>query len=104
MPRLREEALTKAIDAMSVADILAALPHRINEVIVRHIADRPTHSAFAEGGRTWSYREFAKAVNAVVADFVRLQIRPGDRVLLAIPWRLPRSYSLAARSMRGRSS
>ena len=78
-----EDALTTAIDVMSAADILAGLPDRISEGIAPHVAERPTHPAFVEGGRTWSYREFAKAVDAVAADFVRLQIRPGDRVLLA---------------------
>ena len=75
--------MTTATDVMSAADILAGLPNRISEVIASHVAERPTHPAFVEGGRTWSYREFAKAVDAVAADLVRLQIRPGDRVLLA---------------------
>jgi long-chain acyl-CoA synthetase len=68
---------------MSEADILAGLPDRISEVIVRHVAERPTHPAFVESGCSWSYREFADVVDAVADDFVRLQIRPGDRVLLA---------------------
>jgi long-chain acyl-CoA synthetase len=75
--------LTTATDVMSAADILAGLPDRISEVIAPHVAERPAHAAFVEGRRTWSYREFAKAVDAVAADLVRLQIRPGDRVLLA---------------------
>jgi long-chain acyl-CoA synthetase len=75
--------LTTAIDVMSAVDILAGLPARIDEVILRHVAERPSHPAFVEGDRTWSYRKFAQAVDAVAADFVRLQIRPGDRVLLA---------------------
>jgi long-chain acyl-CoA synthetase len=80
---LREDALTKVIDAMSAADILEGLPDRVGEVIVRHVAERPDHPAFVEDGRIWSYRVFADAVDAVAVDFVRLQIRPGDRVLLA---------------------
>jgi long-chain acyl-CoA synthetase len=75
--------LATAIDVMSAADILAGLPAGIDEVIVRHVAERPSHPAFVEGDRTWSYREFARAVDAVAADLVSLQIRPGDRVLLA---------------------
>ena len=75
--------MTTAIDVMSAADILAGLPAGIDEVIVRHVAERPSHPAFVEGDRTWSYREFARAVDAVAADLVSLQIRPGDRVLLA---------------------
>jgi long-chain acyl-CoA synthetase len=75
--------LTKVIDAMSAADILVGLPNRIHEVIVGHVTARPDHPAFVEGDHTWSYRQFADAVNAVAADFARLQIRPGDRVLMA---------------------
>jgi long-chain acyl-CoA synthetase len=75
--------LTQVIDVMSAVDILAGLPDQINEVIVRHVAERPNHPAFFDDGRAWSYREFANAVDAVAADLERLQIRPGDRVLLA---------------------
>jgi long-chain acyl-CoA synthetase len=75
--------VTKVIDAMSAADILAGLPDRIGDVIRRHVAERPDHPAFVEGGRIWSYRAFSEAVDEVAADFGRLDIRPGDRVLLA---------------------
>ena len=40
-------------------------------------------SSLVEAGRSWSYREFGSAVEAVAADLRRLQIRPGDRVVLA---------------------
>ena len=75
--------MTKRLDEMSAADILAGLPDRVGEVIARHVEERPGHPAFVENGRIWTYREFADAVDAVVVDFERLQIRPGDRVLLA---------------------
>jgi long-chain acyl-CoA synthetase len=80
---MREDALTKLVDAMSATDILAGLPERVDEVIARHAEARPDHPAFVENGRIWTYREFADAVDAVTVDFERLQIRPGDRVLLA---------------------
>ena len=75
--------MTKVIDAMSAADILVGLPKRIHEVIAAHVTARPDHPAFVEDGSVWSYRAFADAVDAVAADFARLKIRPGDRVLLA---------------------
>lgn len=75
--------MTKVVDALSAADILAGLPDRVHKVIVPHVEKQPDHPAFVEGDRTWSYRAFADAVDAVAADLVRLQIRPGDRVVLA---------------------
>jgi long-chain acyl-CoA synthetase len=75
--------LTNVADAVSAADILEGLPDRIHEVIVRHVAERPDHPAFVEGATSWSYRQFADALDAVTADFVRLGIRAGDRVLAA---------------------
>src|SRR5215831_20787566 len=33
--------------------------------------------------QAWSYRQFADTVDAVTADFVRLGVRAGDRVLAA---------------------
>ena len=75
--------MTKLVDAMSAADILAGLPNRVGQIIARHVEERPDHPAFVENGRTWTYHGFADAVDTVTADFERLQIRPGDRVLLA---------------------
>ncbi len=75
--------MARQIDAMSCAEILDGLPNRISDVIARHVDERPHDPAFVEGGRAWSYLEFGQAVDAVAADFKRLQIRPGDRVLLA---------------------
>jgi long-chain acyl-CoA synthetase len=71
------------VDAMSAADPLQELPKRIHQVIVRHLDERPNHPVFVENSTTWSYRQFADAVDAVKADFVRLGIRAGDRVLAA---------------------
>jgi long-chain acyl-CoA synthetase len=70
------------IDAMTGDEILDGLPNRISDVIAPHIDKGPDDPAFVEGERAWSYLEFAQAVDAVAAEFKRLQIRPGDRVLL----------------------
>ena len=75
--------MTTALDAVSAADIVASLPNRISKVTAVHIADRPAQPALVEADRSWSYREFGSAVAAVAKDLVRLEIRPGDRVLLA---------------------
>ena len=75
--------MTTALDGISAADILAGLPNRMSKVIAPHIADRAAHPALVEADRSWSYREFGGAVAAAAADLTRLQIRPGDRVLLA---------------------
>jgi len=75
--------LTNVADAMSAVDILEGLPNRLHEVIVRHVAERPDHLAFVEDATAWSYRQFADTVDAVTADFVRLGVRAGDRVLAA---------------------
>jgi long-chain acyl-CoA synthetase len=75
--------LTNVVDAISAADILEGLPNRLHEVIVCHVAQRPDHPAFVEGATSWSYRQFADALDAVAADFGQLGIRAGDRVLVA---------------------
>ena len=71
------------VDAVSAEDLLNGLPHRVHEVIAPHVAQRPRHPAFVDGGRVWSYQAFAEAVNAVAAELIDLEIRPGDRVLIA---------------------
>jgi long-chain acyl-CoA synthetase len=81
--RRQEDVLTTALDGISAADILAGLPNRMSKVIAPHIADQAAHPALVEAGRSWNYREFGGAVAAAAADLTRLQIRPGDRVLLA---------------------
>ena len=75
--------MTTGLDAVSATDILAGLPNRISKVIAVHIADQPAQPALVEADRSWSYREFGSAVAAVAKNLVRLEIRPGDRVLLA---------------------
>ena len=63
----KEDALANLLDTTSAADILAGLPNRIHEVIVPHVARKPKHPAFIQGGRVWTYRAFADAVEAVAA-------------------------------------
>jgi long-chain acyl-CoA synthetase len=70
-------------DTLSAGDLLKGHPDRVHDVIDPHVAERPQHPAFVEGGRVWTYRAFADAVNAVTGELVDLHIRPGDRVLIA---------------------
>jgi hypothetical protein len=70
-------------NALSAADILEGRPRRVHEVIGPHLAERPQHPAFVERSWVWSYREFADAVDALVAELVELQVRSGDPVLIA---------------------
>jgi long-chain acyl-CoA synthetase len=75
--------MTTAVDSMPASCPLEGLPNRVHEVLLRHVRERPDHPAFVEDGRPWSYRAFADAVDAAATDFLRLEIRPGDRVLIA---------------------
>jgi non-ribosomal peptide synthetase component E (peptide arylation enzyme) len=61
------------LDVMSVAEILDGLPNRIDDVIARHVDERPQDPAFVESGRTRTYLELGQAVDAVAADFERLR-------------------------------
>jgi hypothetical protein len=56
---------------MSATEILDGLPNRIDDVIPRHVDERPYDPAFVESGRTRTY--LGRAVDAVDADFERLR-------------------------------
>ena len=57
--------------ATDIADLLEGLPSRIHEAYAPFVAQMPDHTAFVEGGRTWTYRQFAEAVNAAAASASR---------------------------------
>ena len=82
--------MTTAIDVMSAADILAGLPAGIDEVIVRHVAERPSHPAFVEGDRAWSYREFAQ--------------NRGVAIPSGLAWEMPETAQAASGMEAARSS
>ena len=68
---------------ITVQDLLEGLPSRVHAVYERFARETPDHPAFVEAGRAWSYRQFSEAVEAVVDDLRELQVRPGDRVMVA---------------------
>jgi long-chain acyl-CoA synthetase len=74
--------LNKDVDAITVSDLLEGLPPRVHDVYAWFAKEMPDHPAFVEAGRTWSYRQFADAVEAVAEDLHELAVRPGDRVMV----------------------
>ena len=79
----REEDGMRSVDDITAAELLDGLPSRVHEVYAPFVRDIPDHPAFVEGGRSWSYRQFSEAVDAVAKDLSDLGIRPGDRVMIA---------------------
>jgi acyl-CoA synthetase (AMP-forming)/AMP-acid ligase II len=73
----------RSVDDITAAELLDGLPSRVHEVYAPFVRDIPDHPAFVEGGRSWSYRQFSEAVDAVAKDLSNLGIRPGDRVMIA---------------------
>ena len=73
----------RSVDDITAAELLDGLPSRVHEVYAPFVRDIPDHPAFVEGGRSWSYRQFSEAVDAVAKDLADLGIRPGDRVMIA---------------------
>jgi long-chain acyl-CoA synthetase len=71
------------IDALTMSALLKALPSRVHEVYAPFVETIPDHPAFVEAERTWTYRQFSEAVDAVARDLVYLGVRAGDRVLIA---------------------
>src|SRR5260221_3975348 len=79
----REEDGMRSVDEITAAELLDGLPSRVHEVYAPFVRDIPDHPAFVEAGRSWSYRQFSEAVDAVAKDLADLGVRPGDRVLIA---------------------
>jgi acyl-CoA synthetase (AMP-forming)/AMP-acid ligase II len=70
-------------DAMTAVDVLAGLPTRIHDVYEPFVRSMPDHSAFVQGEKVWSYQAFSDAVDSVAADFAKLGVRAGDRIMIA---------------------
>jgi len=65
-----------------VADILLALPARINDIVkpwAEHSPDRP---ALVEATGTWTYRQLHLIIAETRAWLLDLGVRPGDRVMI----------------------
>src|SRR4051812_5691400 len=79
----REAAVEIVAENITVQDLVEGLPSRVHAVYERFARETPDHPAFVEAGRVWSYRQFSDAVEAVARDLRELQVRPGDRVMVA---------------------
>ena len=70
------------LDAMTASDLLDGLPPRLHNVYETFVALQPDSQAFLEGERTWTYADFAKAVDDVAQAMRSLGVRGGDRVMI----------------------
>lgn len=75
--------MKKVLENITADDLIEGLPSRVHDVYARFAREIPDHPAFVEAGRTWSYRQFADAVEAVARDLREFEVRPGDRVMVA---------------------
>ena len=71
-----------AIEKATAVERAMELPRRVHEIYAPFVRTTPDHPALVEGDRTWSYREFSDAVDAVAQELIFLGIRPGDRVMI----------------------
>ena len=71
------------LESITASDLIEGLPSRVHDVYARFAQEMPEHPAFVEAGRPWSYRQFSDAVEAASRDLHALQVRPGDRVMVA---------------------
>ncbi len=74
--------MQRRADTFEVAERLAALPHRIHEVVDRYAAETPDGLALAEGSMIWSYRELHQRIQQIAIVLTSLGIRPGDRMMI----------------------
>ena len=71
------------IESITANDLIEDLPSRVHDVYAKFAQEAPDHPAFVEAGRPWSYRQFSDAVEAAARDLRELQVRAGDRVMVA---------------------
>jgi long-chain acyl-CoA synthetase len=69
-------------DGEHAVRVLSLLPQRIHQVIDRHAAHSPDRTALIDDQHAWSYAQLAQAVEDVATEFKKLDIRPGDRIMI----------------------
>jgi acyl-CoA synthetase (AMP-forming)/AMP-acid ligase II len=67
---------------IDVEQLLAGLPSRISAIPRRWADSAPQRNALHDGARHWTYGELAEAVNACTSLLRRLEMRPGDRLMV----------------------
>jgi long-chain acyl-CoA synthetase len=80
---IEEGAVQTGIESITANDLIEDLPSRVHDVYAKFAQEAPEHPAFVEAGRPWSYRQFSDAVEAAARDLRELQVRAGDRVMVA---------------------
>jgi long-chain acyl-CoA synthetase len=78
-----EGAVQTVSESTTTNDLIEGLPSRVHDVYAKFAQETPEHPAFVEAGRPWSYRQFSDAVEAAARDLREMQVRPGDRVMVA---------------------
>jgi len=66
----------------SIEEILAGLPARLHDMPARWALERPDDIALIEGETRWSWKTFAKEIEAAASALADLGVRPGDRVMI----------------------
>jgi long-chain acyl-CoA synthetase len=72
----------RLLEEIAAADVLDGLPHRLHEVIDRHVKETPDRPALIEDNGSLSYRELDSAVRATAGALAALDIRAGDRMMI----------------------
>jgi long-chain acyl-CoA synthetase len=80
--RALEVSLSKPVEALDIAALLAHLPQRIHQVFEEHAAHAPRRQALVEDHALWTYGELQSAVEEIAFVLQSLGIRPGDRLMI----------------------
>lgn len=77
-----EDHVVSAAEAVDVAEVLEAIPHRLHQVVDRYVRETPDHPALVENDTIWSYRTLVESVSLIAASLRSLGVRSGDRVMI----------------------
>jgi long-chain acyl-CoA synthetase len=65
-----------------VSELIKSLPGRISDLVERWADRSPNHLALVDPSGAWTYRELSEAIAETRAWLEKLDIRPGDRVMI----------------------
>ena len=74
--------MTKAAEAIQIAEILESIPQRLHQVMDRFAAETPEHPALVDDATTWSYRKLAESVPQIALALQSRGVRAGDRIMI----------------------